>query len=86
MTPAEQLKEQVLSLQAALLEAHPQMPTLLQQIHKQLRADPALVTVLSEEDIAIVVQGLSKIQMTTIATAVAKNGTKSLKSITVGDL
>lgn len=86
MTPAEQLKEAVLTLQSQLLTAHPQMPTLLQTIHKQLRADPALNTTLSEEDVAIVVAGLSKLQMTTIATAIAKTGTKSLKSITVGDL
>lgn len=86
MTPALQLKEQVLALQNALLTAHPQMPTLLKTIHQQLKADPELVSVMEEEDISIIVAGLSKIQMTTIATAVAKSGTKSLKSINVGDL
>ena len=86
MTPAEQLKEQVLALQNALLNAHPQMTTLLKTIHSQLKADPSLVTVLEEDDIAIVVSGLSKLQQTIIATSVAKTGTKSMKNITVGDL
>lgn len=86
MTPAEQLKEAVLDLQSKLLSAHPQMPTLLQTIHKQLRADPALETTLSDEDVSIIVAGLSKIQMTTIATAVAKTGTKAMAKMTVADL
>lgn len=88
MTPAEELKEKVLTLQTQLLEAHPQMPLLLRQIHTQLRADPELVTTLAEEDIGIIVQGLAKQQMVTITTAALKktSTTKSLKKLTVNDL
>ena len=47
-------------LSAALLAANPEMPVLLAKIHAALKADPEQVTLLSEEDIALVVQGLSK--------------------------
>lgn len=86
MTPAEQLKESVLNLQEALLTAHPQMPTLLRQIHAQLKADPTNVTLLSEEEIGVVVSGLKKQTQTTIATSLSKSKTKSIKSIGIGDL
>jgi len=86
MTPAEQLRESVLTLQSQLLEANPNMPVLLRTIHTQLRTDPALVTTLSEEDIGIIVSGLSKQQNTVIATTIAKSKTKAIKSIGVSDL
>ena len=86
MTPAEQLKESVLSLQNQLLAANPAMPQLLRAIHTQLRADPALVTTMDEADIGILVQGLSKQQSTIIATSIAKSKTKSIKSLGIGDL
>jgi hypothetical protein len=86
MTPAEQLKESVLSLQAALLDGHPQMPTLLQQIHRKLKEDPTIVTILDEDDIGIIVAGLSKQTQTTIATSLSKSKAKTIKSIGIGDL
>lgn len=86
MTPAEQLKESVLSLQSALLAAHPTMPSLLQQIHRKLKEDPEIVTLLSEEDIGIIVSGLMKQTQTTIATTLSKSRTKTLKSIGISDL
>ena len=87
MTPAEQLKEKVLTLQAQLLEANPNLPTLLRTIHNQLRADSSLVTVLDEEEIGIIVSGLAKQQMTVIATSISKgNKGKSLKQIDLADL
>lgn len=86
MTPAEQLKEKVISLQTQLLEAHPRMPVLLREIHTQLRADPELVTTLSEEDISIIVNGLKKQTQTEIATSTMKSRTKSVKSLGLADL
>lgn len=86
MQLGEQLKESVLSLQAALLNAHPTMPTLLQAIHRQLKADPTLCTVLSEGEIGVIVSGLKKQTLTTIATSTIKSKAKSIKSIGVGDL
>lgn len=86
MNQAEQLKERVLSLQAALLESHPTMPQLLRQIHTQLKADPTCVTLLEEEDICIIVEGLKKQTLTTIATTTSKSKAKSIKSIGLNDL
>lgn len=86
MTPAEQLKESVESLKQALLAAHPTMPQLLQQIHRKLKEEPTIVTMLSEEEICTIVDGLKKQTLTTIATSTAKSKSKSLKSISVGDL
>ena len=87
MTPAEQVKESIATLQSQLLSSHPQLPVLLSQIHKQLKADPELVTILSEEECGIIVSGLKKQTATEISTtALKKAGKKSLKSITLSDL
>lgn len=88
MTPIEQLKEKVLSLQNALLTAHPSMPVLLRDIHNNLKADEEIVTLLSEEDIGIIVSGLQKQTQTVIIAATMKkgNGSKSLKKVTLDDL
>jgi len=87
MTPAEQLRESVLSLQASILSNHPQLPVLLRTIHKKLAADPDIVTLLSEEEIGILVSGLDRMQMNIIATSIASSpAKKSMKSITVADL
>lgn len=52
------LKEKCAELQNLLLAKHPRMPVLLREIHTALRQQPENVTLLSEEDIAIVVSGL----------------------------
>lgn len=86
MNPGFELKEKVATLQEALLNAHPTMPVLLRTIHQQLRADPELVTVLTEEEIGIIVSGLSKQTNTEIATTVTKapSQTKKLKDALKG--
>jgi hypothetical protein len=87
MTETEILKESILSLQTALLEAHPTIPTLLQEIHSFIKANPEQVTLLSEEDIEVIVRGLSR--QTAIEISVkAKPASKAarLKAITVDDL
>jgi hypothetical protein len=56
MTPYEQCKSNLIELQNRLLTAHPQMPQLLQTIHRQLKNDPEVVTLLTEEEMQIVVQ------------------------------
>lgn len=88
MTPAEQLKEKVASLETALLNVHPTMPILLREIHNNLKADADLVTVLSEEEIAVIVNGLKQQTKTELATTMLKTGktTKALKSIGVLDI
>jgi hypothetical protein len=69
---AFELQEKIASLQAALLESHPQMPVLLRTIHTQLRTDPELVTLLSEDEIGIVVASLTRVAAVEIATAAPK--------------
>lgn len=64
---------------------HPLMPTLLREIHTTLRKQPDNVTLLDEEQIAIVVSGLILQTNTTIATKKATSK-KSTKGITIDDL
>lgn len=82
-----QLQMQVAELEAAILSAHPSMPMLLQQIHRAVKADPEQVTLLTEEQIGVIVNGLSKQTQTFIATSLATKKTgKSIKSIGISDL
>lgn len=81
------VKEQIALLQERLLTHHPEMPILLRKIHTVLKQDPEVVTLLEDEEIGIIVSGLSVQTQTTIATSVATKKTgKSLKSIGVSDL
>lgn len=86
MTPAEQLKEQIAQLQAALLTAHPGMPTMLRTIHTALRADPTNVTLLSPEEVGVIVSGLLKQTNTIIAAVAVKSKGAKLKNISLDDL
>lgn len=81
------LKEKVAALEQQLLSAHPSMPALLRDIHNHLRNDPDCVTILSEEEIGIIVKGLQRQTQTEITANVMKKGTgKALKKTTVEDL
>ena len=60
-TTPEQIRMSIAELQQCILAAHPRLPVLLRDIHKVLKSDPDCVTLLSEEDIGIIVSGL-KIQ------------------------
>lgn len=86
MTPTEQLQSSILELQEALISANPGMPTMLRTIHKNLAADPAIVTLLSEDEIAIIVSGLMKHTATVIATTTKKVSSKKLAGISLDDL
>jgi predicted transcriptional regulator len=78
---------QIAELEQALLSSHPSLPTLLQQIHRAIKQDPDAVTLLSEEEIGVIVNGLSRQTQTAIAVSISsgKKG-KSIKSIGVDDL
>ena len=81
------VKEQIANLQQRLLSAHPEMPLLLRKIHTTLRSDPEIVTLLEDEEIGVIIEGLKQQTNTVIATSVAtKKSGKSLKSIGVSDL
>ena len=75
MNQLEQIKSSIAELQAAIHEAHPSMPTLLREIHTKLKADPANVTLLDEEDIAIIVSGLKIQTNTEISSGTKKSST-----------
>lgn len=84
---AFEVQEKLAQLETALLEATPNMAGLLRDIHRTLKKDPDVVTILSEEECSILVRGLKKQTATTIATSVAKaKPKKALKKLTVDDL
>jgi hypothetical protein len=84
---AYEVKEKLAALEAALLSDTPAMPTLLRDIHRKLKSDPDVVTILTEEECAILVRGLKKQTSTNIATkAIKKGATKSLSKLSVDDL
>jgi len=87
MTPLEQIQEKIITLGTMLEQELPGFPTSLRDIHKQLKADEEIVTLLSEEEIEVIVSGLSKqtkVHITESATKAVRG--KSLKSITLADL
>ena len=85
---AFQIKEKLADLQDRLEANAPGLATLLRDIHQTLKKDPDVVTLLSEEDCAVIVQGLKKQTATEIATSALKNksGKKAMSKMTVGDL
>lgn len=88
MNQTEQLQSKVLEVQEALLAAHPKLPILLAEIHKTLKADPATVTLLTEDEIGILVSGLeaqTKVQIMATMTSASKSG-KALKKISADDI
>lgn len=70
------LKERIASLKSALLEKHPRMPILLQEIHKTLKQYPEQVTILEESDIQIIVNGLMQQTGVEFAQAISKGSGK----------
>ena len=86
-TQTSEIHTKLASLQEALLSASPNMPTILRDIHRNLKSDPALVTVLTESEVAIIVRGLKKQTSTEIATQkIKKKPKKALSKMTLDDL
>lgn len=89
-TIAFQLREKVTALEDAMLHLHPTMPYLLREIHTQLRADPELVTTLSDEEVGCLVRGLKLQTNTIIAAKVVKESKassgKKLAATSVDDI
>lgn len=82
------IKTKLDELQQALLDKHPTMPTLLRDIHKLLKAQPHIVTIMTEEEIAIVVSGLEKQTNSQLVAATmkpTKAKKESLKNATADD-
>lgn len=85
---AFQVQERIAQLSQALLSLHPQMPTLLRDIHTTLRANPDVVTLLTDQEIGVLVSSLKKQTGVAITTSAAskKPSSAALKKITVDDL
>lgn len=81
-----EIKEKIQQLQNSLLASHPLIPTLLRTIHQQLKADPEIVTILSEAEVQIVVSGLEKMAGIKLAETITAPKKKSLKNLTIDDL
>lgn len=87
MNQVEQVREKLLGLEKALNDQLPGIPSMLRTIHQILKKDEELVTLLSEEECAVLVNGLKKQTATEIATSALKAPRgKSLKSTTLNDL
>ena len=89
MTPHQQTQEKILKLQEAITSAHPQMPVLLRDIHTVLLKDPEQVTLLTEDEIAIVFAGLKKQTQVVFAEKAAakpRAGAKRASSMSLDDL
>jgi hypothetical protein len=86
-TSHEILSLKIAELSQAITSTLPNMPSLLQEIHKNLKSDPDLITILSSEEVAIIISGLSKQTQTTITTSILSGSKgKSLKKISVDDI
>lgn len=70
-------------LAEAIHTKHPTMPVLLMQIHKQLRADPELVTTLDEDAIGIVVSGLQVVTKTELVSVALKESKTKAKKLAI---
>lgn len=84
---AFEVREKLATLEAQLLETTPQIKDLLREIHRHLKADPDVVTILSEEECAVLIRGLKKQTGIEISTkALNKTPKKALSKLTVSDL
>jgi len=87
MTPHEIIALKIQELYVSVQQTLPNMPTLLRDIHSNLKTDPELVTLLTPDEVSIIVSGLSKQTQTTITTSILSGGKgKSLKKISVDDI
>lgn len=81
-----ELSSKIQTLDEALRFNHPTMAILLREIHTTLLKQPDNITLLKDEEINIIVNGLMKKTMTQISTKVMKSTKKSIKGISVDDL
>jgi len=90
MSPHESIAMKIAELETAILSAHPTLPTLLSQIHSNLKSDPDIVTLLDPAEVAVIVRGLEIQTKTTIASSIVKEGKgvdkKKLAQISLDDI
>lgn len=87
ITSYEAISIKIAELESALLSADPMMPHLLRDIHQNLKQDPDNVTILTPEQVAVIVSGLSQQTQTIITTSILSGSKgKPLKKISVDDI
>lgn len=87
LTIADQVREKLIELEAAINAHTPNLPSLLRTIHGQLKKDPEIVTLLSEEECSILVSGLKEHTQIELACKALKSAPRtSLKSTSLADL
>ena len=69
----------IIELDGTIKQSHPRMPTLLQDIWNTLEKYPECVTLLSEEEMEIVISGLEKVVDTDLAAITLKSATSGGK-------
>lgn len=85
----QDIQSKISALQDQLLTQNPALPTLLRTIWSHLKNDPACVTLLSEEEMNIIVCGLEKQTNTFLAASISKpkaSTSKALSKVKMGDL
>lgn len=84
----DRVQSKIIELQEALDGAIPNFQFILKDIHDTLRADPEVVTILKEEEIAVIVKGLEKHSHIIVTPAKAKKAAsaKSKAPISASDL
>tara|TARA_R110000796_G_scaffold45451_1_gene109932 strand:+ start:138 stop:410 length:273 start_codon:yes stop_codon:yes gene_type:complete len=83
-TQAFDVQEKLANLEQMLVNNTPNIAELLRIIHRQLHSDPALCTLLSEEEISILVRGLKKQTNTVMATKANAKPKKAMSKMQVG--
>jgi hypothetical protein len=89
LTQHQLISAKIQELQSQLLANHPQMPLLLREIHSTLKNNPAVVTLLEEDEICTIFNGLQKQTNTYLVqsmTSTKSGKSKSLKNTSAADL
>jgi len=87
MNLQEQLSAKIDEIEQCLENNAPNLNTILQTVHRQLKKDSELVTLLSDKECSVLVNGLKQHTKIELAcTALKSKPKKSLKSTTIDDL
>lgn len=86
-----EIQTKLQALQQALLDSHPALPTLLRDIHTTLKNQPEQVTLMTEDEIHLVIQGLEKqtntyLAATTLKSSKSPSAKAKLKATSSADL
>lgn len=84
---AYEVREKLAMLEKELVKATPNIKGLLREIHRELKTDPELVTILTDEQCRTLIRGLKKQTAVEISTKVlSKTPKKAMNKMTVADL